>query len=141
MQGWTAGSCCLSLSVSTRPPPPRGDHIFLSPMPSCHPAGVPGFRQDGSPVPAALGIPKGPSRPALGSEEPRGVRGLGWETVRGRPAGHVVPVTGSDSQAEQRDSGSHIILMKDDAWQAWRPVSVSGEFGGGGTSAPGAFSC
>lgn len=70
MQGWTASSCCLALCPH---PPHCGDHIFLSPMPSCHQAGFPGFRQDGSPVPAVLGSPKGPPSPAPGNKETDGV--------------------------------------------------------------------
>lgn len=70
------------------------DHIFLSPLASCHPAGIPSFRQDGSPVPGTLGIPK--DHPALlwGVESPK---------QGGRPEGHVVPVVVSGSQEEQRE--------------------------------------
>lgn len=52
------------------------DHIFLSPLASCHPAGIPSFRQDGSPVPGTLGIPK--DHPALlwGVESPKREAGL-----------------------------------------------------------------
>lgn len=71
------GLDCRQLLPCLLCPHPRSDHISLSPMPSCHPDGIPGFRQDGSPVPAALGIPKGPPSPALGSEEPDGVMGRG----------------------------------------------------------------
>lgn len=127
----TLGLECRQLLPCPLCPPCPHDHIFLSSVCSCHPAGIPGFRQDGSPVPAALGIPKGPPIPTLGSEEPDGGGGgwamwsLSWSLVPRQTRGN---------------SGSHIILMKDDAWQAWRLVSASGEFrAGGGTSTSRSF--
>lgn len=99
MQGWTASSCCLALC----PHPPTVVTTFsYHPCPAATKLAFLASDRMDPQFQLSWEAPK--DHPAL----PRGIRrlmGWGWEDVRGRPVGHMVPVMGSGSQASQRELG------------------------------------